>query len=279
MTDDEIASLLRSDASTVVVEAPAGCGKTHQAASYAADVAANLKSAKLLVLTHTHAACSVIAERTQKYHGKIDIRTLDSLINQVATAYRLSLGLPEDVFAWARENGYELLAEKVANLLRLNPMIAKHLARLFPIIICDEHQDSNEAQDELVRILGKQGARLRIFGDPMQIIPGGLGQNDKAAVALARWSALKDQSEFGELETPHRWKETNPDLGKWILSVRKSLKAEQSIDLNGRLPRGVKVKFAENGSPTPASYRLAPENWKDLNASLNENKQMLLIAR
>jgi DNA helicase-2/ATP-dependent DNA helicase PcrA len=278
MTDDEIANLLRSNAPIVVVEAPAGCGKTYQAASYAGDVAANLESAKLLVLTHTHAACSVIAERTREYHGKIDIRTLDSLIHQVATAYRLSIDLPEDVSVWARKHGYELLAEKVANLLRSNPMISMHLVRLFPIIICDEHQDSNEAQDEIVRILGHQGALLRIFGDPMQIIPGGRGQNNKAAVALARWNALKGQAEFGELETPHRWRETNPELGKWILSVRKSLKADQPIDLKNRLPRGVKVKFAENGSPTPANYRLAPENWNDLNAILNEDKQMLLVA-
>jgi DNA helicase-2/ATP-dependent DNA helicase PcrA len=278
MTDDEVANLLRSEASIVVIEAPAGCGKTHQAASYAADVAASLKSAKLLVVTHTHAACSVIAERTLAYHGKIDIRTLDSLINLIATVYRLSIDLPEDVSAWARQHGYELLATKVANLLRSNPMIAKHLARLFPIIICDEHQDSNEAQDEIVKILGKQGAQLRIFGDPMQIIPGGRGQNDKAAIALARWNALKDLATFGELETPHRWRETNPDLGKWILSVRENLKNEQSIDLKSRLPRGVKVKFAENGSQIPVSYRLTPENWKNLNALLNEDKQMLLIA-
>ena len=230
------------------------------------------------MLTHTHAACSVIAERTQEYHNKIDIRTLDSLINQVATAYRLSLDLPEDVSVWARQHGYELLATKVANFLRSNPIISKHLARLFPIVICDEHQDSNEAQDEIVQFLGKQGALLRIFGDPMQTIPGGQGQNAIAATALARWDALKDQAAFGELETPHRWGATNPDLGEWILSVRDTLKNEQPIDLKGRLPRGVYVKFAENGSPTPANYRLASVNWNDLNASLNADKQMLLIA-
>ena len=95
MTDEEVANLLRSEAPIVVIEAPAGCGKTHQAACYASDKAANLKSGRLLVLTHTHAACSVIAERTQDYRDKIDIRTLDSLINQIATAYRLSLDLPE----------------------------------------------------------------------------------------------------------------------------------------------------------------------------------------
>jgi len=278
MTDEEIANLLRSDASIVVIEAPAGCGKTHQAASYAADAAASLQSARLLVLTHTHAACSVIAERTQEYHDKIDIRTLDSLINRIAMAYRLSLDLPEDVSAWARQHGYELLATKVANLLRSNPIIAKHLARLFPIVICDEHQDSNEAQDEIVQLLGKQGALLRVFGDPMQTIPGGRGQNDIAAAALTRWDALKDQAAFGELEAPHRWMTTNPDLGEWILSIRETLKNEQPIDLKGRLPRGVNVKFAENESPISANYLLAPENWNDLNALLNEDKQMLLIA-
>ncbi len=101
MTDEEVDDLLRSDAPIVVIEAPAGCGKTHQAASYAADAAASLKTSRLLVLTHTHAACSVIAERTQEYHDKIDIRTLDSLVNRIATAYRLSLDLPENVFIWA----------------------------------------------------------------------------------------------------------------------------------------------------------------------------------
>lgn len=38
------------------------------------------------------------------------------------------------------------------------------------------------------------------------------------------------------------------------------------------------MKFAENGSPRPNSYQLMPENWKDLNALLNEDKEMLLIA-
>lgn len=278
MTDEEIANLLRSNAPIVVIEAPAGCGKTHQAASYAADVGASLKSGRLLVLTHTHAACSVIAKRTQEYSNKIDIRTLDSLINQVATAYRLSLALPEDVSAWARQYGYEKLATKVSKLLLLNPIIAKHLAKSFPVIICDEHQDSNEAQDQIVQLLANQGALLRVFGDPMQIIPGGQGQNNVASDALARWNSLKDQSEFGELETPHRWSSTNYDLGTWILCARESLKNGHALNLNERLPEGVNVQFAENNSPTPARYQLAPENWHNLNALLNEDKEMLLVA-
>ncbi|MCG7862020.1 MAG: UvrD-helicase domain-containing protein [Candidatus Thiodiazotropha endolucinida] len=278
MTDEEVANLLRSSAPIVVIEAPAGCGKTHQAASYAADVGASLKSGRLLVLTHTHAACSVIAKRTQEYHNKIDIRTLDSLINQVATAYRLSLELPEDVSAWARQYGYEMLATKVSNLLRSNPIIAKHLTKSFPVIICDEHQDSNEAQDQIVKLLAKQGALLRVFGDPMQIIPGGIGHNTVAAATLERWNFLKNDSEFGELKTPHRWKDTNYDLGTWILGARESLKNGHALNLKEHLPVGVNVQFAENNSPTPASYQLAPESWHNLNALLNEDKEMLLVA-
>lgn len=277
MTDEEIANLLRSKAQVVVIEAPAGCGKTHQAACFAADAAATLNSGRLLVLTHTHAACSVIAERTLDYRNRIDIRTLDSLINQIATAYHLSLELPKDVSTWARQYGYELLATKVSKFLRSNPIVTKHLAKLFPIIICDEHQDANEAQDNIVQLFGNQGALLRIFGDPMQIIPGGPGHRAIAAAALARWDALKTRGEFGELETPHRWRETNPDLGEWVLRVREAFKNEQPIDLMN-LPAGVNVMFAEDRSPTPASYRLMPESWDDLKAVLSANEQMLLVA-
>ena len=64
MSDESVHAALRSDAPLVVVEAPAGCGKTHQGADYARHVAAD-RSSRLLILTHTHAACSVFAERTR----------------------------------------------------------------------------------------------------------------------------------------------------------------------------------------------------------------------
>ena len=57
MSDESVHAALRSDAPLVLVEAPAGCGKTHQGADYARDVAAG-QTDRLLILTHTHAACS-----------------------------------------------------------------------------------------------------------------------------------------------------------------------------------------------------------------------------
>jgi Rad3-related DNA helicase len=64
VSDDSVRQALRSNAGLVVVEAPAGCGKTHQGAEYAVEVAENNRE-RVLILTHTHAACSVFGERTR----------------------------------------------------------------------------------------------------------------------------------------------------------------------------------------------------------------------
>src|SRR5258708_7774147 len=112
MSDTSVASALRSPARLVVVEAPAGCGKTFQGAEYARDVAGKIGAGRVLILTHTHAACDVFASRTRGIDGRVDIRTIDSLIGQIAAAYHLALGLPADTGAYARsrKEGYSELA-------------------------------------------------------------------------------------------------------------------------------------------------------------------------
>jgi hypothetical protein len=280
MTDDDVCKLLRSDNSIVVIEAPAGCGKTYQAASYARDTAANLVTGKILVLTHTHAACSVIAERTKDLSGKLDIQTLDSLINQISTAYHVLLELPKDVSFWARsnKNGYEELAKKVAQLLRVNPMLSAHLASAYPVIICDEHQDSNQAQDEIVQLISEKGSLLRIFGDPLQIIPGGVGHQNIAEEAQARWEKIKALSVFGHLQIPHRWAKTNKALGQWVLECRDLLKNNTAININMGLPNGVSVIYAENISKSAQSYILGPENWSSIREKTQGDAPSLFIA-
>jgi hypothetical protein len=111
VSDATVHAALRSEAPLVVVEAPGGCGKTHQGADYAREVAA-IRKGRLLILTHTHAACSVFAERTKGGGSRVEIRTVDSLIAHIATAYHVGLGLPADTTAWVRENkdGYARIA-------------------------------------------------------------------------------------------------------------------------------------------------------------------------
>lgn len=120
MSDASVAAALRSDARLVVIEAPAGCGKTYQGAEYARDAAPLIGHGRMLILAHTHAACDVFASRTPGLARRVDIRTLDSLVVQIAAAYHIPLQLPPDAGAWARmhKDGYRQLARKVAEILR-----------------------------------------------------------------------------------------------------------------------------------------------------------------
>jgi DNA helicase-2/ATP-dependent DNA helicase PcrA len=196
----------------VVVEAPAGCGKTHQGADYARDVAA-ASAGRLLILAHTHAACSVFAERTKTAGSRVEIRTVDSLIGQVAGAYHLGLGLPADTASWARRNreGYANVALRVAALLKRYPMIAATLARRYPVVICDEHQDCSGDQHAMSMAMLARGSRVRVFGDPMQRI-----YKEKPLVGgspACDWASLTQAGLFEQLDAPHRWCDGCTQLG------------------------------------------------------------------
>jgi DNA helicase-2/ATP-dependent DNA helicase PcrA len=279
MSDASVAAALRSAASLVVIEAPGGCGKTHQGALYAADAAAESKS-RVLILTHTHAACDVFATRTAASQNKVEIRTLDSLIGQIGSAYHASLDLPADVGMWSRTNddGYSRVAGKIAHLLDKKPIIARALARRYPLIICDEHQDATAAQDQIIFALHKAGAHFRIFADPMQRIFGG---RNAAAIAaeIKRWTDLKDQAEaFEELDTPHRWADTNPALGEWILTARATLRDGGQIDLRGALPNGLHVIRADNSARAPGQYQLTGQQRAPLSQRLRPLNSVLVVA-
>ncbi|MEO1016412.1 MAG: UvrD-helicase domain-containing protein, partial [Pseudomonadota bacterium] len=194
MSDDEISALLDSQEPLVVVEAPAGCGKTYQGANFADREATRLKRGRVLILTHTHAACSVFARATNANSSKVEIKTIDALIAQLATTYHKTLGLPADPSSWARQenDGYQQLASKAARLVEEKPMIARALAERFPVIIGDEHQDTSESQHALMLALRGAGARLRVFGDPMQQIYKGQGQRGFEQ-SRTRWQTLKNQ--------------------------------------------------------------------------------------
>src|ERR1019366_988738 len=136
MSDDSVRAALRSDATIVAVEAPAGCGKTTQGAEFAREIAAAGGASKLLILTHTHAACSVFADRTKSAGSRIEIRTIDAIIAQIASTYHVGLGLPADTALWVRQRaeGHADLAVKVAALLKRYPMIAASMAQRHPVV-------------------------------------------------------------------------------------------------------------------------------------------------
>jgi UvrD/REP helicase N-terminal domain len=137
----------------------------------------------------------------------MDVRTIDSFIGGIASAYHLGLGLPSDTATWVRQqgdDGHAQLAVRVSALLRSRPIIAASLAVRHPFVICDEHQDSSGDQHAVVMAMLTQGARLRLFADPMQkifkdtLLPGSSPAFD--------WAAITQQADaFEQLDTPHRW--------------------------------------------------------------------------
>lgn len=280
MSDQAVAELLRSDRPLVVIEASAGCGKTHQGAEYAKDIAGSLGSGRLLILTHTHAACSVFAERTKGSGSKVEIRTIDALIAQIATTYHKPLGLPANLTSWAWQDngkGFDIMAAKAAAFLTYQPMVAKALARRYHVIICDEHQDSTADQHAIVMALHRAGATLRVFGDPLQRIYG--GKSDKAVqIDWKRWEVLKQAAAYGKLDHPHRWAGGCPELGKWILSARLCLENGMPIDLTGALPASLTVLTANNLSQSHSGYLLSENHRRPIYNLVRNADQIMIMA-
>ena len=280
MSDDSVRAALRSDVPLVVVEAPAGCGKTHQGADYAREIAVAGGSSRVLILTHTHAACSMFSERTKGVGSRIEIRTIDSIVANIASAYHAGLGLPADTAAWIRqrEEGYADLALKVAALLKRHPMIAASLAQRYSVVMCDEHQDSSGDQHSVVMALLEQGARLRVFADPMQkifkdrTVDGGCPPCD--------WNALTGQAQaFEKLDFPHRWSKGCPDLGRWTLTARNALKTGGKVDLRSGLPPSVTVVFAENQAQKNLEYQLSAQSRKPVDEFEQGQASLMILTR
>lgn len=279
MSDDSVATALRSGAQLVVVEAPAGCGKTYQAAEYASWLTDLLLTGKILILTHTHAACDAFRSRTEGAKNRVYVTTIDGLISHIASIYHLSLDLPRDTAAWAFAqggDGFQQLAEKVVELLSASHAVTQALVRRYPYILCDEHQDANAFQHAVVMRLLAAGARVRIFGDPMQAI---FLRSPMCAQHDAWWAALQLQAERAEtLDTPHRWATGSPRLGAWILEAREALRNGGAIDVRRELPRGLTLITAENISPLHGGFQLEMAVGRNINRIIDNADPLMILS-
>ncbi len=279
MSDASVAEALRSSARRVVVEAPAGTGKTFQAASYARHATADLhKGQKVLILAHTHAACGVFSSRTADLGGRLQIGTIDSLVATIAKVYHLALDLPADIPAWSMERGldcYAELARRVSLLLDRSPAVADAVVERHPVVICDEHQDASADQHRIVEAIARAGARVRFFGDPMQAIFASVPER---SAQQHRWQELVAASDAIEsLDTAHRWALSSPALGAWVLEQRERLRAGDAVNLRAGLPRSLQVFHADNQSPRYGGFQLNAEVRRPINALVRNSSNLLVL--
>ena len=278
MDDKKVFDLLQSSDSLVVIDAPAGCGKTYQGAKYAESVAAQIVRGKCLILTHTHAARTVFSSRTKNFKQKIQILTIDSFILSLASIYFNTLDIPKDVTSWVKDQGdkgYINLASKVLKLLHKKPNITAVISAWYPVVICDEHQDSSKQQHEIIMAINKAGSLVRIFGDPQQMI---YSNKSELRTNLERWSALKAQGRSGSLDFPHRWKDKNEELGHWILKCRDTLKQGKKINLSNVIVPGLKILKADNYSQKAQGFMFGGDERKDFASEVKKFSNLLILA-
>ena len=97
------------------------------------------------------------------------------------------------------------------------------LSASYGAVYVDEYQDCVSDQHGLVLALAAV-LPTRILGDPLQAIFGFRDQQ------LVSWDDIDtDFEKLPDLDTPWRWRDKNPGLGEWLLSIRPAL-------LNGDRP-------------------------------------------
>jgi hypothetical protein len=240
----DVRNALRSEAPNVLVEAPAGCGKTFEAAELASELGTQLGSgAEVLLLAHTNAAVQEFTRRTRNTGARVRATTIDAFCLELLTPYAEPLGLPSplrrSVGLGEGRMGFNELAPTAVNLLGRCPSIATMLAYRYPFVILDEHQDASVAQHEVVTSFRQRGhCRVRVFGDPMQAIYEGQAE---ANLPWARLSA--EAATIVSLDTPQRWS-AQPGLGDWILRARRDLQAGRVLPLAAAPPSVVVRRVA-----------------------------------
>ncbi len=160
--------------------------------------------------------------------------------------------------------------------MRRHTIIAGAVARRHPVVICDEHQDTSTDQHRVVTAVHKKGAARRIFADPRQRI---FGDRAPAAETGCDWETLKSAADrVAALDTPHRWSRGCPDLGRWTLDARRSLRDGGAVDLrDGHRPQSIQVVVAENRAQRRLAYQLSGPDRGAIDAFEQQCNSVLIL--
>lgn len=211
--------LAKSERSVLI--APAGCGKTYTIA----EAVKHEPDGRQLILTHTHAGVHALRERMRKNgvpSRKYHIDTIAGWALKLAASYPTTskIGNPEPMNSdWkdVYESATRLVSDHSYGVLVKNS---------YSGIYIDEYQDCTATQHALVLSLA-EWTKCRVLGDPLQGIFDFTPDDP-----MVNWDTdiIPNFEKLPELTDPWRWKNTNPELGKWLLQVRDSLLDEQPID-------------------------------------------------
>lgn len=213
MTEAELDIIMHMPSSAII--APAGHGKTEMIA----DIVSH-SSGKQLLLTHTNAGVDAIEKRMQRRRiskEKYTVTTIAAFCIKWCISYDSTSNFDKTL---SPLNGGKETKEYYAQLYRGAKKIFETswagnvLKATYTGFIIDEYQDCIQEQHEIVLAMNKH-LPVRVLGDPMQGIFSFSG-------SLVDWYHL----EFPVVDVvtkPWRWNKSNPELGEYLMTVRKLL--------------------------------------------------------
>lgn len=257
---------IAGDEPLLLIEAPAGYGKTEEAVQAAAAIAPELQDGRyVLFLTHTNGARETFNRRLRG--GAAVMKTIHALAAELVDLYAAPLGLPRPLEPFRGRPSFDAMITNAIGVLRRRPEVACGLALRHPVILVDEYQDCTTEQAELVDLVARSApCRLRLFGDDLQAIYEFAGK----PVDFARMTA---QHPTVALTTPWRWR-TQPDMQRFVVEARTALVAGNPIDLR-KPPSCVTVDTWDGPVPGPNQEGHAPECITALRARLGANAVVL----
>ena len=208
--------------------AAAGCGKTQLLGHFAADE----RSGRQLILTHTHAGVAAIKKRLDDLRvpsGKFHLDTIAGWCLRYGASYSGISGLPSDADV---DPNWPATYPGAVAVVR-SALGQRVLRQSYDGVIVDEYQDCSQAQHGVVEAIATV-LPCRGVGDPLQSIFG--FRDDDPSVT---WTAIRDSFQvLRPLLHPWRWERNghNRDLGCWLGEARKQLEQAGRLSIGRDAP-------------------------------------------
>ena len=214
MTIEEWKKINNSHSSAII--APAGHGKTEMITEIVEKTIG-----KSLLLTHTNAGVDAINKRMAKKGISIDkykVETIASFCIRWCCAYYNSANINLALSPYSQDKNevkqyYDQYYIGTKHLFQ-NAWAGNIIKVTYSRIVVDEYQDCTIKHHEIFKEMEKY-LPLTVLGDPMQGIFG-------FADPLVDWNNL--EFPIIDIKTyPWRWKESNPELGRYLSIIREQL--------------------------------------------------------
>lgn len=207
MKQEELNSILEKRNAYIV--APAGHGKTEKIVDLVM-----ASAGKVLLLTHTNAGVDALKKRLRKRNindRKFSISTIAGFCMRWCAAYPTT---SNTVGIKLGDRDFYPKCYIGASAIFSTCWAQNVIKSTYSCVIVDEYQDCVIDQHNIFLNLNKL-VPVYVLGDPLQAIFGWAG-------TLVSWKDI----EFEKLEIdtyPWRWRETNPELGKFLQEIRPHL--------------------------------------------------------